>query len=141
MIMTIGVYGLVACIVKLDDLGLHLTEPADGSKPNALGAAFGRGILWFAPKLMKFLSVVGTAAMFIVGGGILTHGFHWLFEKIQQAATRVSGLPVFADIKGIGSIAEQLTTSLLNTAVGLLAGIAALLVYMAFQKIRGKSSH
>ncbi len=141
MIMTIGVYGLVACIVKLDDAGLYLTEPADGSEPNAIGAALGRGILWFAPKLMKFLSVVGTAAMFIVGGGILTHGFHWLFEKIEQAAAGVSSLPVFGDIKGIGSVAEQLTTTVLNTTVGVLAGIAALLVVMAVQKIRGKNTH
>lgn len=141
MIMTIGVYGLVACIVKLDDAGLYLTEPADGSEPNAIGAALGRGILWFAPKLMKFLSVVGTAAMFIVGGGILTHGFHWLFEKIEQAAAGVSSLPVFGDIKGIGTVAEQLTTTVLNTTVGVLAGIAALLVVMAVQKIRGKNTH
>lgn len=141
MIMTIGVYGLVACIVKLDDAGLYLTKPADGSKPNAIGATLGRGILWFAPKLMKFLSVVGTAAMFIVGGGILTHGFHWLFVKIEQAAISVSGLPVIGDIKGIGTLAEQLTTTVLNTTVGVLAGIAALLLVMGVQKMRGKSNH
>jgi len=140
-IMTIGVYGLVACIVKLDDAGLHLSQPADGGTPNAASAALGRGILWFAPLLMKFLSVVGTAAMFIVGGGILTHGFHWLSEQISAAASGVSGLPVFGDIKGIGTVAEQLTTTLLNTAVGLLAGILALLVYMGIQKVRGKSAH
>ncbi|ASJ72291.1 DUF808 domain-containing protein [Granulosicoccus antarcticus] len=137
-IMTIGVYGLVAGIVKLDDAGLHLTAPADGSKPSAFSQAVGRGILWFAPKLMKFLSVVGTAAMFIVGGGILTHGFHWLAVKIQSAADGVSGLPVFTDIKGIGSLAEQLTTTLLNTTVGVLAGIAALVLFMGYQKLRGK---
>ena len=138
-IMTIGVYGLVAAIVKLDDAGLHLTQPSDGSKPNAFGAALGRGILWFAPLLMKFLSVVGTAAMFIVGGGILTHGFHWLAEQIALAASGVSGLPVFGDIKGIGTVAEQLTTTLLNTAVGILAGVIALLIYMGVQKLRGVS--
>lgn len=136
-IMTIGVYGLVAAIVKLDDAGLHLTQPADGSTPNSFSAAIGHGILWFAPKLMKFLSVVGTAAMFIVGGGILTHGFHWLAETIQAAAASVSGLPAFTDIKGIGTIAEQLTTTLLNTTVGVVAGCLALLVFMAFQKLRG----
>lgn len=136
-LMTVGVYGLVACIVKLDDAGLHLTSVHNGKQPNALGAALGRGILWFAPLLMKFLSVVGTAAMFIVGGGILTHGVHWLAEEIAQAASGVSALPVFGDIKGIGTIAEQLTTTLLNTTVGILAGIAALLLYMSVQKIRG----
>ncbi len=140
-IMTIGVYGLVAAIVKLDDVGLHLSQPKDGSTPNAVSAAIGRGILWFAPWLMKFLSVVGTAAMFIVGGGILTHGFHWLAEKIQQAASGVSGLPVFGDIKGIGSVAEQLTTTLLNTTVGVVAGILALVIFMGVQKVRGKAAH
>lgn len=137
-IMTIGVYGLVAGIVKLDDVGLHLTAPADGSEPSTFGRTLGNGILWFAPKLMKFLSVVGTAAMFIVGGGILTHGFHWLSVRIASAADGVSSLPVFSDIKGIGSLAEQLTTTLLNTTVGVLAGIAALLLFMGYQKVRGK---
>lgn len=141
-IMTVGVYGLVAGIVKLDDAGLYLSQPnADGKQPNAASAALGRAILWFAPILMKFLSVVGTAAMFIVGGGILTHGFHWLAVQIASAASSVSGLPVFGDIKGIGSLAEQITTTLLNTAVGILAGILALLAVMLVQKIRGKKAH
>ncbi|MFT5893677.1 MAG: putative DNA repair protein MutK [bacterium] len=140
-IMTIGVYGLVAGIVKLDDAGLHLSQPADGSTPNSVSKAIGTSILWFAPLLMKFLSVVGTAAMFIVGGGILTHGVHWLAESIKTAALGVSGLPVFSDLKGVGSFAEQITTTLLNTAVGILAGIAALVLFTLFQKIRGKTAH
>ncbi len=141
-IMTIGVYGLVAGIVKLDDAGLHLTQPADGSTPNAFSATLGKGILWFAPVLMKFLSVVGTAAMFIVGGGILTHGVHALSETIQSAASGISGLPVFADIKGFGTLAEQLTTTLLNSAVGVAAGIAALAIFTLFQRVRGaKTAH
>lgn len=68
-LMTIGVYGLVAGIVKLDDVGLALSE-----RPRAVTRAFGRGILAFAPKFMKFLSVAGTIAMFLVGGGIVAHG-------------------------------------------------------------------
>lgn len=139
-IMTVGVYGLVAAIVKLDDAGLHLTAPADGSTPSAFSQAVGKAILWFAPKLMKTLSVVGTAAMFIVGGGILTHGFHWLAERIQAAADSVSALPVFNDLKGAGTLAEQLTSTLLNTVVGIVAGIAALLVFNVVQKIRGKGT-
>src|SRR5690606_41716533 len=67
--MTIGVYGFVAGIVKLDDLGLWLSRGA-----SAAGQALGRGILRAAPWLMKALSVAGTAAMFLVGGGILVHG-------------------------------------------------------------------
>jgi predicted DNA repair protein MutK len=76
VVMTVGVYGLVAGIVKLDDLGLYMTRQA-----SAALVAMGRGILWAAPWLMKTLSVVGTAAMFLVGGGILVHGMpfmpHW----------------------------------------------------------------
>ena len=80
MIMTVGVYGLVAGIVKLDDLGLHLNKREGGG-----AKAVGRGLLLFAPWLMKFLSVAGTVAMFLVGGGILTHGIpflHHLQEKL-----------------------------------------------------------
>src|SRR5690606_32339075 len=71
--VTVGVYGLVAGIVKLDDAGLILT----GKDSPAL-QKLGSGLLWLAPWLMKTLSVVGTAAMFMVGGGILTHGYHAL---------------------------------------------------------------
>lgn len=83
-IMTIGVYGLVAGIVKLDDGGLYLTKSAGSSKWSALKRQFGFAILAFAPYMMKTLSVVGTAAMFLVGGQILTHGIadvhHWITE-------------------------------------------------------------
>ena len=69
MLMTLGVYGIVAGIVKLDDLGLYLSR-----RPSALQQSAGRGLLRAAPRLMQLLSVVGTAAMFLVGGGILAHG-------------------------------------------------------------------
>ncbi len=78
IIMTVGVYGLVAGIVKLDDLGLHLLQ-----KTSKSARAFGHGIMWFAPKLMKTLAIVGTAAMFMVGGGILVHGFPWLAHAVE----------------------------------------------------------
>lgn len=94
MAMTIGVYGLVGGIVKLDDAGLYLTR-----KGSALLQALGRGLLAFAPWLMKALSVLGTAAMFLVGGGILVHGVpalghavaHWS-EGLGWAAPLVSNL-------------------------------------------------
>ena len=69
LIMTVGVYGIVAGIVKMDDAGVYLLE-----KPGALARAIGKGLLLAAPKLMKALAVIGTAAMFMVGGGILVHG-------------------------------------------------------------------
>ncbi|MDO6764047.1 DUF808 domain-containing protein [Agarivorans sp. 1_MG-2023] len=72
--MTIGVYGLVAGIVKLDDAGLYLLEHAKQNNGGQLQQTLGKGLLGFAPILMKFLVVVGTAAMFLVGGGILSHG-------------------------------------------------------------------
>lgn len=84
LLMTLGVYGLVAGIVKLDDAGLWLSRRA-----SAAAQAFGRGILVVAPYLMKALSVVGTAAMFLVGGGILTHGvpaIHHAIAGLAEAA-------------------------------------------------------
>lgn len=84
MIMTVGVYGLVAGIVKLDDGGLYLTKTGSGA-----AQALGRGILRVAPYMMKALSIIGTAAMFMVGGGILTHGIpaaHHFIEELAHGA-------------------------------------------------------
>jgi len=87
-LMTVGVYGLVAGIVKMDDLGLYLTRRPAATPGGGLTHALGRGLLRAAPVLMKVLAVAGTAAMFLVGGGILVHGLpfctiswmvcHWL---------------------------------------------------------------
>jgi predicted DNA repair protein MutK len=82
--MTVGVYGLVALIVKLDDFGLYLSR-----RSHALPQRVGRGIVRAAPALMKVLAVVGTAAMFAVGGGILVHGItplHHAIESLGDAA-------------------------------------------------------
>lgn len=84
VIMTVGVYGLVGAIVKLDDVGLRLAGP-DGSAPGAAGA-LGRAILASAPGLMKSLSVLGTAAMFLVGGGILSHALPGIGTLVHHAA-------------------------------------------------------
>lgn len=73
LVMTVGVYGLVAGIVKIDDLGLYLTRLPSDKPQGGMLHAVGRGLLGAAPVLMKILSVVGTAAMFLVGGGILLH--------------------------------------------------------------------
>ncbi len=86
VLMTIGVYGLVAGIVKLDDAGLHMTRHG-GRLTRRLGA----GILRSAPWLMKTLSVVGTAAMFMVGGGIIVHGTPFLHHAVEAAAAQVGG--------------------------------------------------
>jgi predicted DNA repair protein MutK len=80
LVLTVGVYGVVALIVKLDDIGLHLSQRRSGA-----AQATGRAILRAAPALMKTLSVVGTAAMFMVGGGILVHGVAPLHHLLEQA--------------------------------------------------------
>jgi uncharacterized protein len=92
VLMTIGVYGLVAGIVKLDDAGLYLSR-----KGNAAAQALGRGLVRGAPYLMKFLSVAGTAAMFTVGGSILVHGVPPVHHAIQAAAAAV-GSPALAQV-------------------------------------------
>ncbi|MFN5009687.1 MAG: DUF808 domain-containing protein [Gammaproteobacteria bacterium] len=85
LLMTVGVYGLVAGIVKLDDAGLHLaSRRGDGALDRAL-RALGRGLLGAAPRLMKFLGVAGTGAMFLVGGGILTHALHLVPSNLALA--------------------------------------------------------
>lgn len=111
LVMTLGVYGLVAGIVKLDDLGLALSKAASGAAQR-----IGRGILWLAPWLMKSLSVVGTAAMFMVGGGILTHGFGAVHRWIESSAEHTLELPY------IGAVLGGLVPTLLDAAFGILAG-------------------
>ena len=111
ILMTIGVYGLVAAIVKLDDLGLALSKRA-----SAVASAIGRGILSVAPWLMKSLSVIGTAAMFMVGGGILTHGIRAVHHFIESSAHEALGLPY------IGAVLGGLLPTLLDAAFGIVAG-------------------
>jgi predicted DNA repair protein MutK len=126
-LMTVGVYGLVAGIVKLDDLGLHLTR-RDGTAAQAIG----RGILRLAPWLMKFLSVAGTAAMFLVGGGILVHGFHDVAHWVEDVAADAGA------VAAVGPALRVLTTPLLNAAVGIVAGAVVLLAVTGVQRLRGR---
>lgn len=117
VLITVGVYGLVAGIVKLDDGGLYLTQ-----QESAVAQKIGHAILWFAPYLMKTLSIVGTIAMFLVGGGILVHGVGPLYNAIDNFAA------------GIGGVPAVLFTTVANGLVGLLAG--ALLVAVLTPLIR-----
>jgi predicted DNA repair protein MutK len=110
LLMTVGVYGLVAGIVKLDDIGLHLMKaPANAAEAQPSGLRFrtGRMIVAGTPYLMKFLSIAGTAAMFLVGGGILAHGFppvHHLIEAMQHSLQQISGVGgVLSAIAGMAS--------------------------------------
>ncbi|CRM60412.1 DUF808 domain-containing protein [Pseudomonas sp. 25 R 14] len=117
LVMTVGVYGLVAGIVKLDDLGLWMAQ-----KPGQLVRDIGNGLLRTAPYMMKSLSVIGTAAMFMVGGGILTHGVpavhHWI-ESVSQS---------------IGGITWLMPT-LLNAIAGVIAGAVVLALVSVVSKL------
>jgi predicted DNA repair protein MutK len=92
LLMTVGVYGLVAGIVKLDDAGLHLSRQQGGGFAS-LQRSLGRGILRAAPYLMKSLSVVGTAAMFLVGGGMLVHGIPGSHDYVHAVVHAAETLP------------------------------------------------
>jgi uncharacterized protein len=95
VLMTVGVYGLVAGIVKLDDAGLYLSR-----RREKFSRALGAGLLRLAPWLMKGLSVVGTAAMFLVGGGILVHGIPPLHHLVENA-----GMLAALALDGVAGIA------------------------------------
>lgn len=124
VVMTVGVYGLVAGIVKLDDLGVWLSE-----KRSAAARGLGRAIVSAAPWLMKSLSVIGTVAMFLVGGGILVHGVHPLAEAVDALAARAALGP-------LGSLWHLLAEQVLNASVGLLAGLAVVLAVTVVHRVR-----
>ena len=118
VVMTIGVYGLVAGIVKLDDAGLAL------SRRTGAVAALGRGILLGAPYLMKFLSVAGTVAMFLVGGGILAHGL----PGIHDISTKIEKME---------GLAKTFLSPLFNGVLGVIAGALILGVVLLIKRLRG----
>ncbi len=120
ILMTIGVYGLVAAIVKLDDLGLYLNQ-----RQSDTARGIGSAILAAAPWLMKGLSVAGTAAMFLVGGGILVHGITPLHHGIQEM------------IQGLSSLFATLAEMGLNAGIGIVAGGIVLAGVSLVGRLRG----
>ena len=122
LLMTVGVYGLVAGIVKVDDLGLYLGQRPGVTIFARIQRLVGTGILRAAPWLMKGLAIVGTAAMFLVGGGILVHGIPPLHHWIQGLGERVSAL------HGTGSALRILIVFLADAAIGMVAGALVLAV-------------
>ena len=117
IVMTVGVYGLVAGIVKLDDLGLWLTQ-----KSASAAKSIGNAILRAAPYMMKGLSVIGTAAMFLVGGGILTHGIPLVHHWIEGVGAAAGGAGFAVPV-------------LLNGVAGIIAGAVVLAVVSLVGKI------
>ncbi|MDO7246053.1 DUF808 domain-containing protein [Acinetobacter pittii] len=129
VVMTIGVYGLVGMIVKIDDLGLYLTEQSTSFKKT-----IGRGLLAFAPILMKLLSIVGTIAMFLVGGGIINHTIPLLHHLTEDTVDHVETIPA------VGNIIGALTPTLINFGIGLVAGAIVLLIVSLIQKMWPKKA-
>lgn len=115
-LITIGVYGLVAGIVKLDDAGIHLMEKSGESAGIRFQNWLGEWILVLAPKLMKTLSVVGTAAMFLVGGGILVHAIPPVYEALHVVEHAAAGVAVAAGFFKV--LAAQLFNGLFGVLVG-----------------------
>ena len=126
VLMTVGVYGLVGGIVKLDDLGLWLS-----GKASSAAQALGRSLLAAAPWLMKGLSVAGTAAMFLVGGGILVHGIGPLHHAIEGVGAAVAQ-------GALGGVWQALATNALNAVAGIAAGAVVLAGVHLVQRLRGK---
>ncbi|WP_370451456.1 DUF808 domain-containing protein [Buttiauxella sp. B2] len=124
IVVTVGVYGLVGIIVKLDDLGYWLVE-----KPAAITRGIGKGLLVLAPWLMKFLSVVGTLAMFLVGGGILVHGIPVLHHAIENWAQQMGG------------VVHLLGPTVANLVIGFIIGAIVLVIVNGINRLRGNAAH
>ncbi|WP_039058483.1 DUF808 domain-containing protein [Enterobacter sp. Bisph1] len=120
LVVTIGVYGLVGIIVKLDDMGYWLAE-----KKSALAQGLGKVLLFAAPWLMKILSVVGTLAMFLVGGGIVVHGIAPLHHAIEHFAASQPAL------------VQALTPMVANLVLGFLIGTVVVLFMKGVERLRG----
>ncbi|MBB1267798.1 DUF808 domain-containing protein [Shewanella sp. SR44-3] len=139
VVMTVGVYGLVAGIVKIDDVGLYLNQKQGSGSKVAVYHAIGRFLIAAAPYLMKALTIIGTIAMFMVGGGILTHGFHSVSMWITQTTSTVSEFAL------VGHVIAWFTPSILNALFGLVAGVLALAVISlgqhGFAKFKKTNDH
>ncbi len=122
LFITMAVYGLVAGIVRMDDMGLHLIKDTTKTTWAKFKRFLGKAILAFAPILMKTLTIVGTAAMFLVGGGILVHGFHDLGEGFLHFSQSLNTLP-------LGNFWSAITPTLLNGLFGIVAGGVLVLLF------------
>ncbi|EKM0364901.1 DUF808 domain-containing protein [Cronobacter turicensis] len=124
ILVTLGVYGIVGVIVKLDDMGYWLVD-----KRSALARGVGKGLLVTAPWLMKALSILGTVAMFLVGGGIVVHGIAPLHHAIEHWA------------QGLGGIGAAVMPTVLNLVLGFIIGALVLAVVSLIGRLRGKPAH
>jgi uncharacterized protein len=136
LLMTAGVYGLVAGIVKIDDAGAWLTRRGDAGTGAAatFQRGLGLGIVRAAPWLMKGLSVAGTIAMFLVGGGILSHGIPGFHELVHHWSEAMAGVP------GVGGVIAVILPTLIDLLTGILAGSVILAVVMLVKRLRRRAT-
>ena len=130
LLITIGVYGLVAAIVKIDDLGLYLLRKSVSGSYNTIQRFLGRSLLIFAPNMMKMLSIVGTIATFLVGGGILVHSFHWLHAQVTALVEILAAV--------IGSFSTSILPMFFDGLIGIAAGGLVLLFVSMVNRVRNK---
>ncbi|WP_312466781.1 DUF808 domain-containing protein [Pseudescherichia sp.] len=123
VLVTLGVYGLVGIIVKLDDMGYWLVE-----RPGALAKTVGKGLLVVAPWLMKVLTIVGTLAMFLVGGGIVVHGIAPLHHAIEHFAAEQ------------GAVLAATLPTLANLVLGFIIGLIVVGLVKGISRLRGNGS-
>ena len=134
ILMTVGVYGLVAAIVKVDDAGLYLSLKKGDGLFTGFQRWLGARLLALAPLLMKTLAVVGTAAMFLVGGGILVHGLHPVSVGVEHIASWMGALSMG------GPLLQALTPTVLHALFGIFAGGLALGAVSLWSLVRKKLS-
>jgi len=130
VLMTVGVYGLVGGIVKLDDGGMYLSQRSGDTTFSRMLRGLGGAILTGAPWLMKGLSVAGTAAMFLVGGGILVHGIPPLHHTLERLADSAP------ELQGVGGLLRSLTLLAFDATAGIIAGLLVLGVVAGVRRMR-----
>lgn len=128
ILMTVGVYGLVAGIVKIDDGGLALIKDNTASLWGSFKRGLGQFMIGFAPKLMKFLAVAGTVAMWLVGGSLITHGVHAMHTYIIAASDFMAKTPI------IGNLLAAITPISIDLIVGFTLGALLLFIELLFKK-------
>lgn len=129
-VITVGVYGTVAAIVKLDDAGIYLLKTDSTGLWGEMRKGFGQAILSMCPYLMKTLSIVGTAAMFLVGGGILIHGIPNSHAILHSLNETLGATPI------IENVPQFINTNILNALVGICAGAIVVAVVVLLKKFR-----
>jgi hypothetical protein len=134
LVMTAGVYGLVAGIVKLDDAGMQLARRPGERAFARIQRALGARIVHAAPWLMKGLAYAGTAAMFLVGGGILTHGIPVVHDAIENWSDHAGEVPA------VGAVFDALTPMLANALAGVAAGAVVYAAVALARRVRAPAA-